>query len=465
MDTLLGLLSQIPIRPLGTVVHVGAGGTDPAVHAALQARRLVLVDGRDGAIEELRALAAPAGPCRIEPLQAVVAAVAGPLTWNRYNLGWLDGPSDASDLARVYPRLARVAQESRQAVALTELLAGLRVDTATKASSDANVLVLDLPGQEAALLESLDAEALAPFGWIAVRARAGGTDTGSLKAASEQLAAMFYDALPGGAVEDELWPTALFRYAGRRREAALQARVASLEVTLAAGADETRALMAERDQATRLAESRATELAALERHTATLRSEHAALSGQLQILTSQQEAMVAERPKLEALRDAGDSLRHELEAATRNLATSTAQCKAAEDELTSCRAKLQALQTTVADLRADQSRMSATVDALQGTLNGANARADAAESIAAAVRTEKDRLDQDFAAARAARDAALVQVKELSAQLGGVRSELEAARASLADRDVRQRLLDAEIVRAEAQLELVKDVLLREKNF
>jgi hypothetical protein len=48
-------------------------------------------------------------------------------------------------------------------------------------------------------------------------------------------------------------------------------------------------------------------------------------------------------------------------------------------------------------------------------------------------------------------------------------TEADAARtagqAQQADRDARQQLLDIEILKAEAQLELVKDVLLREKNF
>jgi hypothetical protein len=38
-------------------------------------------------------------------------------------------------------------------------------------------------------------------------------------------------------------------------------------------------------------------------------------------------------------------------------------------------------------------------------------------------------------------------------------------RQQVADSESRQRLLDNEILKAEAQLELIKDVLIREKNF
>jgi chromosome segregation ATPase len=53
----------------------------------------------------------------------------------------------------------------------------------------------------------------------------------------------------------------------------------------------------------------------------------------------------------------------------------------------------------------------------------------------------------------------------LSAQLAETQSQARALRQQMDDRDARQRLMDNEILRAEAQLDLIRDVLIREKNF
>ena len=45
------------------------------------------------------------------------------------------------------------------------------------------------------------------------------------------------------------------------------------------------------------------------------------------------------------------------------------------------------------------------------------------------------------------------------------KSRAEGLEREISDRDGRQRLMDAEILRAEAQLDLIKEVLIREKNF
>lgn len=409
MNHLLDLLAKIPFRPLGTVVHLGAGATDPAAHAALQTRRLVLVDGRPEAVDELRALAPPA-PTRLEVVSAAVAPSGGPLNWHRHNLPWLDGPADASHLSTLIPRLQHNGTEIRQATAITLLLSGLMAADGDDGCAEANVLLIDLPGQETALLAALDAQSLAGFGWIGVRA------SGSTAALSVPLAERFFDPVPGAVAADDLWPAALYRRSARRAEQTLGERVAALATELEAQAGRLREAEAQASVSTLLAEERGARL----------------------------EALLDQAAQSQAL---------------------AARCDAAEQALAVCRAEGRALQSTLADLRADQARLSAAVDAAQGACETLRQRADKAEQEAAVHREERGRLERALAALQSERDAAQRAQQALAAQLAETQQAAVKDREALSDRDARQRLLDAEILRAEAQLELVKDVLLREKNF
>ena len=66
-------------RPLGTVVHIGAGsGLVLADYMSLQPQALVLVEGDPDTAAELRDLAAPLPRARV--VEAVVAPTAGPAT-------------------------------------------------------------------------------------------------------------------------------------------------------------------------------------------------------------------------------------------------------------------------------------------------------------------------------------------------------------------------------------------------
>lgn len=407
MDALLELLSEIPFRPLGTVVHLGAGGTDPSIHEAMQARRLILVDGSPAAVDELRLLAPKAVP-RLNVVQAVVAAHASTVAWNHYNLPWLDGTSEVSNLGHLYPRLQRTGSEARQAIALSDLLKDQHIDEADGSLVEANVLVIDLPGQEHSLLEALPPELLASFGWIAVCA-CGGSDNVA-KALEDLLGARFYDLVCAGEPRDAIWPTVLFKRSSRRLENALRAQLGALEDHVSALTDSARAAGDEHQRVLSASEARVTEIGALKK-------DH--------------EALDAER---QALRRTVEELTNRLGNTKRDLDDAVAGQGRLQAELSARQAELEVLQRTTTDLRSDQARMST-------------------------------KLEESLQEANDERNALRTRQADLSTQLSNARAEIEALRTAQSDGEVRQRMLDAEILRAEAQLELVKDVLLREKNF
>lgn len=438
MDALLELLSEIPFRPLGTVVHLGAGGTDPALHEAMQARRLILVDGNPAAVAELRLLSAK-GVTRLNVIQAVVAAQASTVTWNHYNLPWLDGTSDASNLSNFYPRLERTGSEPRQAIALSDFLRELHIDEADGSFVESNVLMIDLPGQDRSLLEALPPELLASFGWIAVRGRADSDHV--VETIRSLLGAGFYDLVSGTEPLDAIWPTALFKRSLRRLESALREQLDTLErqvTTLTHGAQ---AATADYQRVLSISEARAAEI---------------------DVVKKEQDALDVER---QALRRIVEDLTNELGATKRDLDDVVARQGPLQSELSARQAELDALRRMTTDLRSDQVRMSTTLEESQGAFKAASARLATAEATTADLRVETDRLNKALQDANGERKTLCAQQEDLNTQLSNARSEIEALRTARSDGEVRQRMLDAEILRAEAQLELVKDVLLREKNF
>jgi FkbM family methyltransferase len=388
MSSPIDLLPSIPDQPLGTVVHVGAGATDLSSYARLHAKRLVMVEGNADSAQALRAVEAP----HIEQWEIIdkaVAATAGPLTWHRYNVASLDGPVDAGPLVRHYPRLQQTAAESVQAVSVGQLLASLGLHSSDQAGP--HVLVLDVPGQEMALIESLEPAALHSFDWLAVRGRGPAVDDGRVGVGhfAARLDSMHFERMPIAGDDDGLWTMALFRAARNRldQEAAvaernaLAARVAQLEIELQNSRDQVMTLQPQAARAEAL-------------HADSVRLEH----------------------ELAGLRNEIAGLRAELQTTT-----------AARDEQAHWH---QENAKWAKSLSAEKERLMSEIDEAKRELAG--------------LRDGNTRLLQ---------------------QIEQCRSDREAIERRLADQATRQQLLDAEILKAQAQLELVKDVLLREKNF
>jgi predicted nucleic acid-binding Zn-ribbon protein len=388
MSSPIDLLPSIPDQPLGTVVHIGAGATDLSSYARLHAKRLVMVEGNADSAQALRAIDAPHVE-QWEIIDKAVAATAGPLTWNRYNVASLDGPLDAGPLVKHYPRLQRTAAESVQAISVGQLLTsvGLRSD----GQAGPHVLVLDVPGQELALVESLEPRTLHAFDWLAVRGRgpAVSDDTAGVGHVAARLDGMHFERMPIAGDDDGLWPMALFRAARNRLD--WEAAVAERDALAARVAQFETELQASRDQ----------------------------------VVTLQSQAALAEAHRAESAR-----LEHEL-ANFRN-------------EVASLRA---ALQTTTA-ARDEQAHWHQENAKWAKSLSAENER----------LMAEIDEAKRELAGLRDGNAALRQQIEQC-------RSEREAIERRLADQATRQQLLDAEILKAQAQLELVKDVLLREKNF
>lgn len=409
-DPLLRLLHAT--LPAGaTVVMIGAGdGGLLDDLAALGARRLVLFEGDARRAARLQARAA--GRAGVEVIAQALAAAGGPLTWRRFNLESLCGPLDAAGLRAVYPRLEELERGSLPAQDVRSALAAL--DLAVPGAATA--LVLDVPGQAAGLLAALGAERLHAFDVVALRecARPLGDDEAGIDTARAALAAAGYASGREDAHGQPLWPSQVFRFD----------RAAHERRQLAAERDEARAQLAalREETETRVATHEQALSAAQQRHQATLDSRRAEHEAALVALQQSHAAALA-------------AARHQLEAQT---------------------AALQAAERAAATLRADHEA----------------ARADLQRQHAAAV----EALNQQLAAQTQARTAAEQQAATLNGQLQArtrerddqqrnarqAQDRITQLETELAELGVRHGLLKEELIRAESQIELISDLLLRQ---
>jgi hypothetical protein len=263
------LLSQVTARSkaaLGLVVHLGAGAAAPEDHAATRAQRLVLVEGDPDTAAALQGAVRDRQP-EIEVVAQAVAPEAGLLSWRRYNSSHLNGPVDFNELRSIYPRLQERPAVERTAVAFDALLQRV---SALRRPGSANVLLLDLPGQEHDLICSAAPTTLQLFDWIVLHTRRqAAASTPPPIAAGDWLSRAHYVLIESDAAAPGLWPwsvhqfdAALQQRVTRHDFEAAQSRAIALEQELRSLKDETNrlalenaALLAARDEQSRAARS------------------------------------------------------------------------------------------------------------------------------------------------------------------------------------------------------------------
>jgi hypothetical protein len=406
MEPLIDGLRHLAGRPLGCAVHVGAGtGTVLPGYDGLLVKKLCFIEGDSENAARLRSQTNL--PIQASVRELVVGASARELIWNRYSLASLNGPLDAAAWTAMYPRLRLESSLARTSVPLAQLLSeALEV----VGDGEPNLLVLDVAGQEALLLRSIDPALLQRFEWVAVRscAQPPNTTWNRTEVTLDILQAVGYTLEFSLTDTDPVWPVHLLRFDVVAHRVRLQeARIAELEALLAA-ADEHAAV------ATGLAEKAA----------ATERASRLELETRLEALA--QAKAVAEQATTEqaaALREARTEHAAALDQAFR-----------ARDESTKLSADRDALATERTKLIAERDALSAERTKLAA---------------------ERDGLAKEKAMLVQARDEQTKAAREAKQRLTQVEGEL-------AELGARYGLLQEELVKAEAQIELIADLLLRE---
>jgi hypothetical protein len=295
-------------KDIETVVHLGAGdGRCIDGYSARPPKRLVLVEGDPLARGEL--LSRARGLPWVEVRGEVAAASSGPVPWNTFNVPAFSGLLQPGRLRDYFPGLRLSSTATVDATALETLLAAVGAD-ATRPMH--NLLVLDLPGAELRLLESLSESTLLTYGWIAFKAAQTVLHEDGCAAGEtvDWLQQQAYQPVLADRASEPLWSTHVVRLNPLGREVArlrgqlddVRARHAKLRAQASQTADENTTLKQRVEALDReLGEARQT--AALSAKLAALRD------ADLRELQSRHQALVAELDRRdEILRALADRL-------------------------------------------------------------------------------------------------------------------------------------------------------------
>ena len=217
MFNLLSRLSLATSGPLDLVVHIGPGAfVSPSDYAPLQPAQIVLVEADSAAVTRLqRAFAGSTPKARI--LEKLLLPSPGPASLFRFNLPAVNGIRPVGALKTLYPNLRLVEEIPLVGESFPSFLASLSLE-----SEASRLLILDVQGQELALLESLSPDVIERFDWILLRGCASAFQEGAnlLAGASSFLESRFFESAAIDAETDPAWPCQLLRL--NRRHASLQ---------------------------------------------------------------------------------------------------------------------------------------------------------------------------------------------------------------------------------------------------
>jgi hypothetical protein len=403
----------------------------------------------------------------VQVIPSAVAGSPGPGVLYRYNLPGASSLHPATGLLQLFPGLREVDQIAVDAVAPTTLLQPLEL-----APHGEKLLVIDLPGEEIPVLAALwEANALQLFNQLKLRCGREPLYEGCVPAAQvlHWLEEHGFSLLSEDESEDPDYPCwTLQRNVLQLRNLELTDQVAELQRQLTGLQEQLTQFDQARDEQAKLAADRQAQLDTLrqERDAATrelaeqktqLEQASQAKAGQ-EKLANDRHAQIQqltqardEQAKLAADRQAQlDTLRQERDAATRELAEQKTQleqanhAKAAQEKLATDR-QAQIQQLTQA--RDEQAKLAGDRQAQLDTLH-----------------QERDAATKHLAEQKTMSESKQAEIDRLLASLQTERTRSGQLDAQVTDLEMRHNLVKEEMLKAEGQIELIKDLLLRESG-
>ena len=452
MNTLLATLAQRDPAPFDSIVHIGCGPYAVLEdYAPLESKHLLLVEADPEAFAELAER--HAGSESVTLVQALVRGGVGEAAFHRYSLPMLNSPLGIGRLREIYPRVELLETLPMQATALAALLS-----ERAPALGERNLLVLDIPGQEAAVFPSLTQAFLEKFEWILVfGGREPWHDGGEpLKKSAQALAGFFFETIDQSA-DDPAWPFLLLRRDSAKAE-----------------------MQAELEKRASLLVEKAAEIHKQSERNKDLESQNAALRTERDTLATEKNALDARLSTLAAEREALDSRLSTLVSERDALSTSLAESKAELEK----RASVLAAKATEIHQQSEQNKalesQNATLrgkrDSLASEKQALSAEHSALVTSHQQLATEREALSSDLVAkstlldvltkGRVAQDE---QMEKMLQEKQTLLDQCDAHSARIADlekenADLRAhtKSIDEEFGKAEGQLELIKDIFVRE---
>lgn len=404
-----------------TLIHIGCGAQPDLAAYRVLADQVWLVEADADAVAALEPLVQ--GDAQLHLCHAVVDASTRVAPFYRYSLPWANGLVALDEATqRLYPSLRCLSDDEVKTEAV-EALVSACLGQAAKASpgaaeesgaGEAHLLILDVGRHNAALLQALEhSGALVHFTTVVVvSAHRRDAPVGVPHSLCEQVKAPVGLVLPDHA-------QVLMRHPQLQR---LQRAQAQLDSVTAAHQQ----LGAARDA---------------------LAQEKAALTTERDALAQAKQTLTAERDQLAQAKAAADQLAAERQTQLEALTALRQQLTAAGDALAQEKAALTSERDALA-----QSKQTLTAERDQL----AQAKA-AADQLAAERQTQLEALTTQYQQLTAARDAPAQETAALTA-------ERDTPKRAISEGQQRQVLLEDELIKAEAQLELIKHLLLRRRE-
>lgn len=338
MQTVLTQLSRLSSEPFDCIVHVGAGAdADATDYSALNPKHVVLIEANPEAHAALAERFQNAS--NVTVVNALVAPQSGETAFHRFSLPSFNAPLGLGRLREIYPRIGLVEELRIQ----SQTLCGIVPESVLGAR---NLLIFDIPGQEAVVLRELPLEFLERFCSMVVLASAESWQEGSepLEVTLATLKEKSYEVASEHS-DDPAWPcVVLVRDAAKaamRQELDKRARLLVAKATqIHQQTEQINALTAERDTlATRVSslESERADLATRHSSLATaleeLRGQHSSLSTLQSSLVAERDALAQERDQVRSERDALAQERNQAATERDDLATKLSTLEPEHSEL------------------------------------------------------------------------------------------------------------------------------------
>lgn len=437
-------LLPAPDTDLGTILHIGAGtGGDLAAYLATRAETVVLVEPDEQARAILSDLMAglATGRDRVTLLPLAIAAQQdeGPdLRLNRFNFADLNSLRDPAGILTLFPGLELLTRDKVRLASPDAL-----IDQIALSSGRPNWLVIEAPGEEAAILQALAASGqLARFETLLFQGATGELFAGQLPVADllDWLVSVHFSV---GLKFDATDPDRPYIRIGRNQASAERDRQAAelgaalgrlqdaLEMQTQKLAEQQSAAASQQQAAYARAES---DKARID----TLGVERQALAGRMADMVTDLETRAGD---LTALRIANESLSAEKSALIKRLQDAESQAQSATERVKEAETRSLAAETRVKDAEARAQDALARMQVTQGRALQAEARhtesaaqltevrdhLHAAEANLARLRQDHDVMTKERDTARsAASDAVQKQRTAHVAELAALRAELAA---------------------------------------
>ena len=465
MDTLLQqIVRNSSLKPgITLVVGAGDGATLPALRQ-LGSRRLVLVEAHPRQAEEL------ARRVQLDQGEEVWSLAITPDSSSRTTLQVLNNLRYSSlrtpqALFECAPNLRVVGQVDVPARSLSEAIEQLALD-----EHENHVLILDAPGLGRELFHSAPSAMLRSFAWILL---CGGSlselyvdDVAVAKAAIELIDVGFDQA---GEEPDTLYPWATLlmqRNAQRIGALRLQEQLADLHRQMDHANEMIAALVTARDNQSRLAAERQTQLEQVQK--ALEERQH-----QAEDLANKQTVLAQENIDLTKQLEQGQkivadckeemiALAGEKAALVQEQANLNGQLTQARKALTEHQGQVKALTAEKAALAGEKTELTEQLTQARKALTEHQGQVKALTAEKATLVQERTDLTMQLEQAQKTAADHKSNLDAVQQQTSKDKKQIQQLQAQNSETAQRQQLFQEELIKAEAQIELIKDLLLRE---